>query len=177
MPLVPGRLEGKIAIVSGAGSSGPGVGTGKAISILFAEEGARVLLLDKFEDRAAETLQAIEDAGGTAAALIVDITASDAGPRVAAEATNLFGGVDILVNNAGIGTMLGVVETSSELYHDVMALNATAPFMLAKAVIPLMIDRGGGAIVNITSLSAIRNSGSRSDGVRHVEGRVSRDDR
>jgi NAD(P)-dependent dehydrogenase (short-subunit alcohol dehydrogenase family) len=72
---MPGRLEGKIAIVSGAGSSGPGVGTGKAISILFAEEGAKVLLLDKFEDRAAETLQSIQEAAGTAAPLVLDITA------------------------------------------------------------------------------------------------------
>ncbi len=159
MPAMPGHLEGMIAIVSGAGSSGPGVGTGKAISILFAKEGAKVLLLDKFEDRAAETLQSIEEAGGTAAPLIVDITAPDAGAQVATEAIRVFGGADILVNNAGIGTMLGVVDTSPELYHDVMTLNVTAPFMLAKAVIPIMIERGGGAIVNITSLSAIRNSG------------------
>jgi NAD(P)-dependent dehydrogenase (short-subunit alcohol dehydrogenase family) len=153
------KLDGRVAIVTGAGSSGPGLGTGKAISILFAREGARVVLVDKFEDRAKQTLRLIEDEGGNATIVIADLADVSACQHVVDEAVARYGGVDILVNNAAMASSTSILETTPELYHQVIAVNLTAPFMLSKAVIPVMMERGGGAIVNITSIAAMRGQG------------------
>lgn len=156
---VSDSMKGKVAIVSGAGSSGPGVGVGKATSLLFAQAGARVVLVDKVETRARETLDAISEEGGEAVVVVADITDPDACQRVAETAVAHFGTVDILVNNAAISPPLDLLGTSPEVYEQVMAVNITGPFMLSKAVIPVMIAAGGGAIANITSLAAIRGTG------------------
>ena len=95
----PLRLEGKVAIVTGAGSSGEGVGNGKAASILFAREGAKVLLVDFQEDRARETLALIQEEGGVASTLQGDMTSIDDCERMAATAMERYGRVDILDNN------------------------------------------------------------------------------
>jgi NAD(P)-dependent dehydrogenase (short-subunit alcohol dehydrogenase family) len=153
------KLDGRIAIVTGAGSSGPGVGTGKAISVLFAHEGAKVVLVDKFEDRAKETLRLIEDEGGTATVVIADLAEVPACGYVVDEAVARYGGLDILVNNAAIPSSTSILDTTPELYHRIIAVNLTAPFMLTKAAIPVMMKGGGGAIVNITSISAMRGQG------------------
>ncbi len=153
------KLDGRVAIVTGAGSSGPGLGTGKAISVLFAREGAKVVLVDKFEDRADETLRLIEDEGGSATVVIADLAEVASCQHVVDQAVDRYGGVDILVNNAAISSSTSIVDTTPELYHQVIAVNLTAPFMLSKAAIPVMIERGGGAIVNITSIAALRGQG------------------
>ena len=155
----PAKLDGRVAIVTGAGSSGPGFGTGKAISVLFAREGAKVVLVDKFEDRARETLRLIEDEGGTATVVTADLAEVPACQHVVDRAVARYGGVDILVNNAAIASSTSILDTTPELYHQVIAVNLTAPFMLSKAALPVMIERGGGAIVNITSISAMRGQG------------------
>ena len=155
----PLRLEGRVAVVTGAGSSGPGLGTGKAISVLFAREGARVVLVDKFEERAKETLALIEDEGGEATIVTADLAEISACQQVIDEAVARFGTVDILVNNAAIASTTGILDTTPELYQLVLAINLTAPFMLTKAVIPVMQRGGGGSIVNITSIAAMRGSG------------------
>jgi len=153
------KLEGRVAIVTGAGSSGPGFGTGKAISVLFAREGARVVLVDKFEDRAKETLRLIEEKGGRATVVTADLAEVPACQYVVDEAVARYGGVDILVNNAAIASSTSLLNTTPELYHQVIAVNLTAPFMLSKAAIPAMVERGGGAIVNVTSIAAMRGQG------------------
>jgi NAD(P)-dependent dehydrogenase (short-subunit alcohol dehydrogenase family) len=153
------RLTGKVAIVSGAGSSGPGFGTGKAISVLFAREGAKVVLVDKFKDRAEETLGLIEGEGGEAAIVVADLAEIPAAQEVVDEAVARFGTVDILVNNAAVTSPTSILDTSPELYQQIIAVNLTAPFMLSKAVIPAMVKGGGGAIVNITSIAAMRGQG------------------
>jgi NAD(P)-dependent dehydrogenase (short-subunit alcohol dehydrogenase family) len=156
------KLEGKIAIVTGAGSRSAGIGTGKAISVLFAREGAQVVLVDVFEDRARETLRMIEDEGGKASIVTADLAEISECQRVVDEAVAHHGGVDILVNNAALsasGTSL--LEVTPELYQRVVAVNLTAPFWLARAVVPIMIERGGGSIVNITSVAAMRGTGGR----------------
>jgi NAD(P)-dependent dehydrogenase (short-subunit alcohol dehydrogenase family) len=135
------------------------MGVGKATSIVFAREGARVVLVDKFEDRAAETLAQVKDAGGEAAVVAADITDPAACRRVVDETIAQFGALHILVNNAAISPLVGVVDTDPDMYEQVMAVNVTGPFMLAKAAIPVMIEHGGGAIVNITSVAAIRGTG------------------
>ena len=153
------KLVGKVAIVTGAGSSGPGFGTGKAMSVCFAREGARLVLVDKFEDRAKETLALVEAEDGEAIVLTIDLAEVASAQRIVDEAVSAFGGVDILVNNAAIASSTGILDTTPELYQQVLAVNLTAPFMLTKAVIPVMQQAGGGAIVNITSIAAMRGSG------------------
>jgi len=155
------KLDGRVAIVTGAGSSGPGVGTGKAISVLFAREGAKVLLVDKFEDRANETLRLIQSEGGTASVFGADLAEESSCQRIVDAAVARYGGVDILINNAAISNPRSILDTTSEMYHQIIAVNLTAPFMLSKAAIPVMIERGGGAIVHISSITAIRGQGGR----------------
>jgi NAD(P)-dependent dehydrogenase (short-subunit alcohol dehydrogenase family) len=152
-------LDGKVAIVTGAGSSGPGYGTGRAISVLLAQHGAQVVLVDRVEERARETLDLIERAGGNASVLVADLGEVAECRRVVKEAVARHGSVDILVNNAAISSPTSILETSDELYDSIVAVNMTAPFMLSKAVIPVMIEHGGGSIVNITSIMAMRGTG------------------
>jgi NAD(P)-dependent dehydrogenase (short-subunit alcohol dehydrogenase family) len=155
-----GKLQGKVAIVTGAGSSGPGVGTGKAMSVLFAREGAKVVLVDRFEDRAQETLGMIQEEGGDATVVVADLEEIDAAQPVVDAAVQHYGGVDILINNAAITSSFSLLDTTVEQYQRVIAINLTAPFMLSKAAIPVMVERGGGSIINITSIIAITGTGS-----------------
>jgi NAD(P)-dependent dehydrogenase (short-subunit alcohol dehydrogenase family) len=156
-----GRLAGKVAIVTGAGSSGPGVGTGKAISVLFAREGARIVLVDRYEERARETLALIEADHGEATIVTADLSEAASYQQVVDEAVARYSTVDILVNNAAIAPSTSILDTTPELYEQVLAVNLTAPFFLTKAVIPIMVEAGGGSIVNIMSIAAMRGQGGR----------------
>ena len=153
----PPRLEGKVAIVTGAGSSGEGVGNGKAASILFAREGAKVLLVDFQEDRARETLQVIQDEGGVASTLQGDMTKLEDCERMARTAMERYGQVDILDNNVGISQRGTVVEVSEEDWDKVMTVNLKTIVLASKATIPHIIaSGGGGAIINISSIAGLR---------------------
>jgi len=156
-----GKLAGKVAVVTGAGSSGPGVGTGKAISVLFAEHGAQVVLVDNVETRAADSRSLIEAGGGTASVCVADLRDPAAAESIVAHTIEAFGAIDVLVNNAAITSSTSLVDTTPELYADVIAVNLTAPFFLTQAVIPHMVARGGGSIVNIMSIAAMRGQGGR----------------
>jgi NAD(P)-dependent dehydrogenase (short-subunit alcohol dehydrogenase family) len=153
------KLEGKVAIVTGAGSSGPGVGTGKAISILLAREGAKVILVDKFQDRAQETLDLIRSEGGEATIVVADLSQIPECQRIVDQAVATYGGVDILINNAAMSSSTSLLDTTPELYQQMLAINLTAPFMLSKAAIPEIIGRGGGSVIFITSIAAMRGQG------------------
>ena len=139
----PPRLEGKVAIVTGAGSSGEGVGNGKAASILFAREGAKVLLVDFQEDRARETLKIIEEEGGVASTIQGDMTKLEDCERMAQAAMERYGRVDILDNNVGISQRGTVVEVSEEDWDRVMTVNLKTIMLASKVVIPRMIASGG----------------------------------
>ncbi|HIN23239.1 MAG TPA: SDR family oxidoreductase [Dehalococcoidia bacterium] len=153
----PLRLEGKVAIVTGAGSSGEGVGNGKAASILFAREGAKVLLVDFQEDRARETLQMIHDEGGVASTLQGDMTKLEDCERMAETAMERYGRVDILDNNVGISQRGTVVEVSEEDWDKVMTVNLKTIVLASKATIPhIIVSGGGGAIINISSIAGLR---------------------
>jgi NAD(P)-dependent dehydrogenase (short-subunit alcohol dehydrogenase family) len=154
-----GKVDGKVAIVTGAGSSGPGLGTGKATSVLLAREGAKVILVDKFEDRARETLEMIEADGGEATIVVGDLAEVPTTTRVVEEAVATYGGVHILVNNAAIPASVALLDTTDEDWQRFLAINLTAPFMLCRAAIPVMIEGGGGSIVNISSVAALRGNG------------------
>jgi NAD(P)-dependent dehydrogenase (short-subunit alcohol dehydrogenase family) len=152
------RLKDEVAIVVGAGSSGPGLSIGQAISRLFAQEGARVVLVDLYEERAAESQKLIAENGGESIAVAADISQPEAYNAIVAAAVSAYGTVSVLVNNAAFTPLLGVADTTPELFEKVMAVNLVGPFAMTRAVLPVMIERGGGSIVNIASVSAIRSS-------------------
>lgn len=153
------RLADKVAIVTGAGSSGPGWGTGKATAVRFAREGARVLLVDRLRSAVEETASIIRDEGGVAEIFEADVTVA-ANMRGMAEAVvQQFGGLDILYHNVGIGNSEGVVEESEESWERVIRVNQTGLFLAAKHCIPLMQRRGQGTIVAVSSITANRWTG------------------
>jgi NAD(P)-dependent dehydrogenase (short-subunit alcohol dehydrogenase family) len=156
-----GRVEGKVAIVTGAGSTpGPGVGTGKATAIVLAREGAQVLLVDLHPERAEETLQVVEDEGGTALVFAGDATkAADCEGMVKA-AVDAYGTVDILVNNIGLASVGTVVDTTEEAWDRALDVNLRTAFLASKYTVPVMAEQGAGSIVNISSISAIRGDGT-----------------
>jgi NAD(P)-dependent dehydrogenase (short-subunit alcohol dehydrogenase family) len=120
---VTGRLAGKVAIVTGAGSRGPGVGNGRATAILFAREGARVVLVDRVQEWADQTLGMIADEHGEAIVLEADVTQSADCQRIVEEAVRRFGTIDILQNNVGIGGSGNVVEINEDTWDQVMRVN------------------------------------------------------
>lgn len=156
-----GRVEGKVAIVTGAGSTpGPGVGTGKAAAAVLAREGAKVLCVDLVPERAEETKALVESEGGTAEVFAGDCTvAADCDAMVAA-AVDRFGRLDVLVNNIGRAFVGTVVDTSEEDWDRAIALNLRTAFLASKYSVPVMAEGGGGSIVNISSISAVRGDGT-----------------
>jgi NAD(P)-dependent dehydrogenase (short-subunit alcohol dehydrogenase family) len=154
-----GRLAGKVAIVVGAGSTpGDTIGNGRATAILFAREGASVLLVDRDGASAEETGRLVRAEGGDAAVLEADVTDSAACLRMAETCVERFGRVDVLHNNVGIGAVGGPVETSEDEWDRVLRTNLTGMFLTCKHVLPHMERRGQGAIVNVSSLGAVRFS-------------------
>ena len=152
----PGRLEGKVAIVTGAGSSGPGVGNGKAASVLFAREGAKVLLVDINADHAQETLELITAEGGEASVFQADVTNADHCRSMVESAVERYGRLDILDNNVGVILREKFADIDPEDWDRVMAINLKSMMLASQSAIPRMIDSGGGSIINITSVAGIR---------------------
>ena len=154
-----GRLAGKVAVVTGAGSRGPGLGNGKATSILFAREGARVLCVDHMKERAEETVGLIRGEGGVAEPFGADVTRAAECEAMIADAVARWGGLDILHNNVGIESRHDLMETSEEEWDDVMAVDAKSMFLATKAAVPAMERRGGGSVICVSSVSALRGHG------------------
>jgi NAD(P)-dependent dehydrogenase (short-subunit alcohol dehydrogenase family) len=150
------RLKGKTAIVFGAGSSGPGWGNGKAAAVAFAREGARVACIDLVEAAAAETADIIERESGDAIAIAADVTRTSSVEGAVADTIAHFGRVDILHNNVGVTHMGGPIELSEEQFAASLDLNIGPVYRTAKAVLPHMVRQASGAIINISSLAAIR---------------------
>lgn len=153
------RLEGKVAIVTGAGSRAAGIGNGRAAAVLFAREGARVLLVDQHADAAAETLAMIKQEGGEAEVFVADVTRAEDCRAMVERAVSRWGRLDILDNNVGIGGAGSVVDVSEEDWDRVMAVNVKSMMLTSKYAVPAMAATGGGAIVNISSISALRPRG------------------
>ena len=153
------RLRGKVAIVVGAGSIGPGWGNGKAIAVTFAREGAKVLCVDIDPAAAEETVGIIRGEGGKARLFQADVTKSANVAAMTEECMKAYGRIDVLDNNVGIAAVGGVVEVSEEEWDRVMAINLKSCFFAMKHVIPVMEKQGGGSIVNISSIAGIRYTG------------------
>lgn len=153
------RLEGKVAVVTGAGSGATGVGTGQAISTLFAREGANVLLVDRDAARAADTLRQIESEGGVASVFTADVTKSAECKAMAEAAVARYGGLHVLVNNVGILGKGTVVTVDEDEWDQVMTVNLKSMVLTSKHAVPVMAAAGGGSIINISSISALRSIG------------------
>ncbi len=153
------RLEGKVAIVSGAGSSGPGIGNGKATAILFAREGASVLLVDREADRAEETQKIIQEEGGESAVFEADVTDEEQAKKVVESAVERYGRLDILHNNVGIGMRGSVLDVVEEDWDRVMAVNLKSMVFCSKYAIPEMMETSGGSIINVSSVAGMRGHG------------------
>ncbi len=153
------RLEGKVAIVTGAGSRGDIIGNGQAAAILFAHEGASVLLVDSSEEHVSRTLDAIQSHGGRASVFIGDVTSAESCQAMVEAAVQRYGRLDILHNNVGIGGSGSVVDVDPDEWDRVMEVNVKSMMLMSKYAVPIMASSGGGAIVNISSISAIRPRG------------------
>jgi NAD(P)-dependent dehydrogenase (short-subunit alcohol dehydrogenase family) len=153
---MPGRLQDKVAIVTGAGSSGPGWGNGKATAVLFAREGAHVVAVDLKREAVEETVGIIRGEGNRGEAHVADVTQASDVERVVAHCIGTHGRIDVLHNNVGIVEVGGAVAASEESWERVVDVNLTSMFLTCKAVLPHMERQGGGAIVNISSVSGIR---------------------
>jgi NAD(P)-dependent dehydrogenase (short-subunit alcohol dehydrogenase family) len=152
-------LDGKVAIVTGGGAEGEGIGNGRAAAILLARAGTQILVVDRALDLAERTAAMIRDDGGQAEALQVDVTRDENCAAMVARAVERFGRLDILDNNVGIGSRGSVVEEDAARWEAVMRTNVTSMFLASKHAIPAMIETGGGAVVNISSISALRPRG------------------
>ncbi len=153
------RLKGKIALVVGAGSIGPGWGNGKATAVAFAREGANVACVDINVAAAEETAGIIRKDGGNVIALRADVTKAVEVEAMVGAVVKEYGRIDILDNNVGIAEVGGVVEISEQEWDRVMNVNLKSAFLAMKHVIPLMEKQGGGSIINISSIAAIRYTG------------------
>ena len=156
MPERRPRLEGKVAVVTGAGSIAEGIGNGKATSVLFAREGASVLCVDIIEEAAEETRSMIEEEGGVASVFVADVTNSDECYAMCQAAVDRYGRLDILVNNVGISSRGDVLSLDVEEWNRVMDVNVMSVVLGSRAAIPHMIKGGGGAITNLSSIAGLR---------------------
>jgi NAD(P)-dependent dehydrogenase (short-subunit alcohol dehydrogenase family) len=152
-----GRVEGKVALVTGAGSvPGPGIGTGKAISIALAREGAKLVLVDLFPERAEETKAAIEAEGGEAIVVKADCTKWRDCSDMVLKALDAYGRIDILVNNLGLASPGVATEMYERDWDRVFDINLRTVFLACKYTIPVMLGQQSGAVVNLSSMSAQR---------------------
>jgi NAD(P)-dependent dehydrogenase (short-subunit alcohol dehydrogenase family) len=153
------RLKDKVAVVTGAGSSGPGWGNGKAISVLYAREGATVVVVDNRREAADETTALIRNEGGEAESYVADVSKSAEVEALFAHCVSTYGRVDVLHNNVGILDVGGPEELSEETWDREMTINIKSMFLACKFALPIMVRQGKGAIVNTSSIASIRYTG------------------
>jgi NAD(P)-dependent dehydrogenase (short-subunit alcohol dehydrogenase family) len=155
------RLDGKVAIVTGAGSVGAGWGNGKATAVLLARQGASVLCVDNRAEAVEETVSIIKGEGNTAIAHLADVTSGAEVLGYVEACVAAFGGLDILINNVG-GSFPGGAETMAEAdWEAQIDFNLRSAFLGCKFALPHLKRRGRGAIVNLSSIAALRMSAER----------------
>ena len=156
---MPGRLDGKVAIVTGAGSRGPGVGNGKAAALLFAREGARVLCVDRKAENAEETAKQIATEGREAGVFAADVTRKADCQAMVSAAIERWGAIDILHNNVGIESRRTLFEVTEEEWDQVMAIDLKSMLLSTQAAARPMVERGRGSIICVSSVAAMRGHG------------------
>ncbi len=143
-----GQFEGKVALVTGAAS-----GIGRATALAFAREGARVVVADIASDQGQETVHLIQEANGIAFFVHCDVSRASDVEAMVASAVEMYGSLDCAVNNAGIeGTRNWLADYTEEMWHKVLAINLTGPWLCMKHELPQMMKQGKGAIVNTASV-------------------------
>ena len=155
-----GRLADRVALVSGAGSVGPGWGNGRATAVRFAEEGARIFAVDVEPARLEETVARVREVGGIIETHVADVTKSAEVAALTQACLARFGRIDVLVNNVGGSAAGGPVEMSEEVWDAQVDSNLKSVFLACKHVLPVMERQGSGVIINIASASGIRWTGS-----------------
>jgi NAD(P)-dependent dehydrogenase (short-subunit alcohol dehydrogenase family) len=154
-----GRLDNKVAIVTGAGSSGPGWGNGKAAAVLFAREGAKVFAVDLNPEAGQETKRIIESEGGQSVSYAADVSRGEEVKALVVECMRAYGRIDVLHNNVGILAVGGPEEMSEDVWDRLIAVNLKSLFLTCKYVLPFMVEQGHGSVVNISSIASIRYTG------------------
>lgn len=150
------RLEGKVALVTGCGSSAPGWGNGKAITTLLARQGATVLGIDRDLVAAEDTRAVIADEGNTLHIATGDVTDPDQVKQMISHCVERFGKLDILVNNVGQSEPGTPATMEPDVWQQQLDLNLTSAFLTTRSALPIMEAQGGGAIVNISSVAGQR---------------------
>jgi NAD(P)-dependent dehydrogenase (short-subunit alcohol dehydrogenase family) len=153
------RLEGKVALITGAGSVGPGWGNGRAAAVLFAREGAKIVAADLDRVAAAETARLIEQEQGQVEVLEADVTDLASVSAMADAALKRFGRIDVLLNNVGGSVPGGPEEMSVEDFKGQLDVNLTSVFITTKVVLPHMVKQKSGAVVNVGSIGGLRHLG------------------
>ncbi len=155
-----GRLQDRIAIVTGAGSVGPGWGNGRATCVRFGEEGAKIFAVDRDLEKTAETVERVKAAGGEIVTHQCDVTSNDSVVAMVKACIERFGRIDILVNNVGGSAHGGPVEMPEEVWDAQVDYNLKSVFLTCKHVLPVMEKQKRGAIVNVASTSGFRFTGA-----------------
>jgi NAD(P)-dependent dehydrogenase (short-subunit alcohol dehydrogenase family) len=155
-----GRLQDRIAIITGAGSVGPGWGNGRATAVRFAEEGAKIFAVDRNPDSTAETVDKVKAVGGEIVVHQCDVTDTKSVATMTQACVERFGRIDILMNNVGGSAPGGPVEMSEEVWQTQVDFNLTSVFLTCKHVLPVMEKQKKGAIINVASTSGIRFTGA-----------------
>jgi NAD(P)-dependent dehydrogenase (short-subunit alcohol dehydrogenase family) len=156
---VAGRLADKVAIVTGAGARGPGVGNGMAAAILFAREGARVLCVDQVPERAQATCDTILAEGGLASTFAADVTRKAQCEAMVAAAVERYGRLDVLHNNVGITMRRDVRAITEEEWDRALTVNLKSMLLTVQAALPALEAAGGGSIINVASIAGLRYLG------------------
>jgi NAD(P)-dependent dehydrogenase (short-subunit alcohol dehydrogenase family) len=158
LPVGRNRLAGKVALVVGGGSIGPGWGNGKAAAVLYGLEGARVLVVDNRQEAADETVDIIRGAGGEAAAFAADASDENAVAAFVKACADTYGRIDVLHNNVGgQGTGRSLKTITVADWNATLARNLTSAMLSCRAAVPVMEEQGGGSIVNISSIASMRH--------------------
>ena len=154
------RLQNRIAIVTGAGSVGPGWGNGRATCVRFAEEGAKIFAIDRDPDKTAETVERVTAVGGEIVTYQCDVTSNESVAAMVKACVDRFGRIDVLVNNVGGSAHGGPVDMPEEVWDAQVDYNLKSVFLTCKHVLPIMEKQKSGAIVNVASTSGIRFTGA-----------------
>jgi NAD(P)-dependent dehydrogenase (short-subunit alcohol dehydrogenase family) len=157
---MPGRLQDKVALVTGAGCVGPGWGNGRAACVLFAQEGAKIFAVDREMAPMEETVARTKEAGGEIVTHLCDVTQQASVAAMVKACKDRYGRIDVLVNNVGGSAPGGPVEMAEEAWDAQIDLNLKSIFLTCKHVIPVMEAQGGGSIINTASASGIRWTGA-----------------
>ncbi|MGH7985426.1 MAG: SDR family NAD(P)-dependent oxidoreductase [Candidatus Binataceae bacterium] len=157
-----GRLDGKVALIVGGGADGPpnagetlSIGNGRATAIMCAREGAAVMVADLKESLAGETAAAIRAEGGKADAIAADVADEDQCRQAVEAAVRRFGALHLMVNNVGIAVGGSLLHTTTEQFNRMFEVNLRSHFLTMRYAVPEIVKAGGGAIVNVSSLSAV----------------------